>query len=196
MSKPIVDFSKNQSQCKSCKNKHYTQNKDKWEDYALKNKEKIQKTNIKWNSLNKEHISSYNSLYNKENKAKKNKYWKEWYDNNPTYHKDKYANDLNFRIKQILRARINQALRGNMKEKSSLDLLGCTIEEYKKYLEKQFDENMNWENYGTYWEIDHIKPCDSFDLSSLEEQKKCFMFTNTQPMDVISNRIKSNKYKK
>jgi DNA-nicking Smr family endonuclease len=195
-SKSIAEFSKNQSQCKDCKNKHYTQNKNKWEDYALKNKEKIQEANIKWNSLNKEHIFSYNSLYNKENKVKKNKGWKEWYNNNPTYHKDRYANDLNFRIRQILRARINQALRGNMKEKSSLDLLGCTIEEYKKYLSKQFDKNMNWENYGTYWEIDHIKPCDSFDLSNVEEQKKCFIFTNTQPMDIISNRIKSNKYEK
>ena len=194
--KSISEFSKNQSQCKDCKNQHYAQNKDKWKDYALKNKEKIKEVNIKWNSLNKEKISSYNSLYNEKNKEKKNKGWYEWYNNNPTYYKDRYSNDLNFRMKAILRSRINQALKGNMKEESSLNLLGCTIEEYKEYLSHQFDENMSWDNYGDYWEIDHIKPCDSFDLSNLEEQKKCFIFTNTQPMKVINNRIKSNKYEK
>ena len=52
---------------------------------------------------------------------------------------------------------------------------------------------MSWDNYGSYWEIDHIKPCDSFDLSNLEEQKECFIFTNTQPMKISDNRKKSNK---
>jgi hypothetical protein len=193
ITKSTSEFGKNQSRCKDCKNKHYHQNKDKWEVYALKNKEKIQEKNLKWNSLNKENISLYNSLYNQKNKEKKNKDFNKWYKDNPTYYKNRYSNDLNFRMKSILRARINQALKGNMKEKSSLDLLGCTIEEYKIYLSKQFDKNMAWNNYGIYWEIDHIKPCDSFDLSNLEEQKKCFIFTNTQPMKVTNNRIKSNK---
>ena len=44
-------------------------------------------------------------------------------------------------MKAILRSRMNQALKGNMKEESSLDLLGCTIEEYKEYL--------NYINYET-----------------------------------------------
>ena len=52
---------------------------------------------------------------------------------------------------------------------------------------------MSWENYGTLWDIDHIKPCASFDLSLEEEQKKCFHYSNTQPLYKIDNQRK-NKY--
>ena len=194
--KSPTEFSKNQSRCKSCKKEHYDSNKHKWREYELKNKERIRENNIKWNSTNKEAIQKYNKEYNLNNPNKKRESFSNWYENNPDYYKNRYHNDINFRIKSILRARINQALNGNMKEESSISLLGCNIEQYKEYLSSQFDKHMNWDNYGTYWEIDHIKPCDSFDLVDLEEQKKCFIFTNTQPLEIIKNRIKSNKYEK
>jgi hypothetical protein len=41
---------------------------------------------------------------------------------------------------------------------------------------------MNWDNHGIIWEIDHIKPCASFDLSDIEQQKQCFHYTNLQPL--------------
>ena len=52
---------------------------------------------------------------------------------------------------------------------------------------------MSWDNYGSYWDIDHIIPCASFNLDNLEEQKKCFIFTNTRPLSKIENQRK-NKY--
>lgn len=67
---------------------------------------------------------------------------------------------------------------------------------------------MNWDNHGEIWEIDHIKPCDSFNLTDIEQQKQCFHYTNTQPLfkttdiagsfgynDEIGNRNKSNNEK-
>ena len=97
----------------------------------------------------------------------------------------KYKTDLNFRLKHILRARIQKALVSGCKRTSSTELLGCSIEEYKQYLESKFTEGMNWDNYGRkegYWNVDHIKPCSSFNLTDLEQQKQCFNYTNTQPM--------------
>jgi hypothetical protein len=52
-----------------------------------------------------------------------------------------------------------------------------------KHLESKFTEGMSWSNYGYKgWHVDHIKPCASFDLSDPEEQKKCFHYTNLQPL--------------
>lgn len=52
---------------------------------------------------------------------------------------------------------------------------------------------MNWDNYGDYWEIDHILPLDSFDLTISENQKTAFNYKNVQPLTVFDNRSKKNK---
>jgi hypothetical protein len=110
--------------------------------------------------------------------------------------KKKYRNtDSNFKIKDNLCRRINNALHGNSKSKRTLELLGCSIEFLKKHLEFQFKEDMTWDNYSINgWHIDHIKPCSSFDLSNPEEQRVCFHYTNLQPLWAEENRSKSNKW--
>jgi len=65
------------------------------------------------------------------------------------------------------------------------------------WLEIQFQSGMTWDNWGKTgwdgWEIDHIRPCASFDLSDLEQQKQCFHWTNLQPLWSAENRSKSGK---
>ena len=63
---------------------------------------------------------------------------------------------------------------------------------YNKWLEYQFDENMSWDNYGSYWEIDHLVPIDSFDLTNGDEIYECFDWKNTRPMESSANSAKSN----
>ncbi len=71
--------------------------------------------------------------------------------------------------------------------------MGCSISYYKDYLESKFQEGMTWKNYGVNgWHIDHIIPCSAFDLTDPEEVKKCFHYTNTQPLWAKDNRKKSN----
>lgn len=53
---------------------------------------------------------------------------------------------------------------------------------------------MNWENHGVIWEIDHIKPCSSFDLTNNDHQKQCFHFSNHQPLFKTSDLAKSFGY--
>ena len=92
-----------------------------------------------------------------------------------------------------LRSRAYSAIKGKSKSKHTIELLGCSVEELKIHLEKQFVKDMNWQNYGQ-WHIDHIKPCSSFDLTDPEQQKLCFHYSNLQPLWAKDNIKKSNKY--
>jgi hypothetical protein len=110
------------------------------------------------------------------------------------YKKNRMKRDITFKILHRLRTRILLVLHGKKKAESSMNLLGCTAEHFKKHLESQFKDDMSWENYGIKgWHIDHIKPCSSFDLSIIEEQKECFHYTNLQPLWWHENLAKSNK---
>jgi len=75
-------------------------------------------------------------------------------------------------------------------------LAGYTLKDLMEHLEKQFDSNMSWDNYGSYWEIDHIKPRSLFNYILPEETefKVCWGLDNLQPLEKRSNRIKYNSY--
>jgi len=73
-------------------------------------------------------------------------------------------------------------------------LVGFTIKELKKHLEKQFAEGMSWKNYGD-WEIDHIIPLSAHNFSDVNhiDFKRAWSLDNLQPMWKIENLQKSNK---
>jgi len=93
-------------------------------------------------------------------------------------------------LKHLVRCRINIALRkGYSKLRSTRESLGCSIPELKAHLESLFQPGMTWANRGE-WEIDHIRPCASFNLLDPEQQRCCFHFTNLQPLWKAQNRQK------
>jgi hypothetical protein len=53
---------------------------------------------------------------------------------------------------------------------------------------------MTWDNHGDVWEIDHIIGCINFDLTDIEQQKKCFHYTNLQPLFKTSGIAKKFGY--
>lgn len=109
----------------------------------------------------------------------------------------KAATDIQYRLKRNIRTRIRCALKPNnaYKADTSEKLLGCSIQFYKEYFQSLFAEGMSWEKFllGEI-EIDHIKPCKLFDLTLESEQRKCFHYTNTQPLWVADNLAKGSKY--
>lgn len=206
MEKPLDNFVKNKRQkdgyhyiCKLCHKLYKEQNKDR-----------IQNRHKEWLNNNKEYISSYNKQYNINNFEKKKQSIDKWWKNNPNYQKEwknkKYNNDVEYRIKDNLRSRFYNAITNQFKIQSVIDLLECSVDELKHYLESLFKPEMTWENHGEIWEIDHIIPCSKFDLTEKKQQKECFHYTNLQPLfkttkiaesfgynDQIGNRNKSNK---
>jgi len=61
---------------------------------------------------------------------------------------------------------------------------------------KSVKRGMNWNNYGNYWAIDHIKPRSLFTYISPNdpEFKKCWSLDNLQPLEKIENIKKNNLY--
>ena len=78
-----------------------------------------------------------------------------------------------------------------------LDLLGCSLEDLRVYLESKFQIGMSWENCGRGgWEIDHIRPLASFDLSASADLEKACHYTNLQPLWGPDNWGKGGVYDK
>ena len=104
-------------------------------------------------------------------------------------------NDTEFKIKHLLRCRMRKAIKAMNAEKyfNTLELTGCSIPFLKEYLQEKFTEGITWENYGE-WHIDHIKPCAKFNLLIEDEQRKCFHYTNLQPLWAKDNLSKSSNY--
>jgi len=73
------------------------------------------------------------------------------------------------------------------------ELLGCSLDTLREWLESNFVEGMAWNNYGTIWHIDHTMPCSVFDFSIDENRKTCFHWTNLAPLFGEENLSKSNK---
>lgn len=141
---------------------------------------------------NKQHIFKKQYERNKSNPEERKQYQDNWLKKNPEYYKQykqkKRQTDIQYKIKCSLRERIRKALKNNFEKGKTIELLGCSIKEYIAYLEKQFNKNMTWENYGVYWEIDHIVQLHTFDLTNTELQKQAFNFKNTRPLTISENR--------
>lgn len=189
--------------CKDC-NIAYHRN------YREKNKEK----------LNEQARKRYQKKGKNEKKRilqKKAEYRKKWYEKNkekisqqrrtPKYkaeerkrrkarsRRERYTKKPQALIARRLRNRISRSLRRQKttKTKKSLDLLGCSVAEYRIFLEAQFSPPMSWQNYGFMWHIDHIKPISSFDLTDPKQQLEAFHYSNTRPLSAKENMSKGSK---
>ncbi len=102
-----------------------------------------------------------------------------------------------FALSCRLRVRIANALArhaAGAKKAAPLEkLLGCPWGAFMQHLEKQFAPGMSWKNRHL-WHVDHIKPCCTFDLTSKDEQLRCFNYRNLRPLWASENIRKSGKH--
>ena len=96
-----------------------------------------------------------------------------------------YHSLLNVRMARNLRRRLHHALKGEYKAGSAVRDLGCSIDQLKRHLEEQFSLGMNWDNWGVgsgKWNIDHIKPLSSFNLSDNGCVVRACNYKNLRPL--------------
>ena len=195
--KPVNLFKKKRTQCKACytayHREYYQQNKEKVaannREYRQQNKEKVAANQREYRQQNKEKLAANQREYQQNNKEKVAAYQRE-------YLRKRRRLDPEFNLLCRLRNRMYKAVKAaglDKKYASSIELLGISPQGLKEWIEAQFTEGMTWENRSD-WEVDHIIPCDAFDLTVDQNQRICFWYKNLQPLWRQDNLQKSNTY--
>lgn len=154
-------------------------------EYGIKNKDKLLEQKKEYRVENRNKLSKQKKEYHNRSEIK-------IYYN--LRNRERRRIDLNYKILCALRIRICMTIAKGYKSAKTLELLGCSVDFFKKYLESKFEGGISWSNYGLYgWHLDHVVPCSSFDLTQPEEQRRCFHYTNLQPLWAKKNLSKGSK---
>lgn len=171
-----------------------TQNKTKIKEYNEKHKDEIKERQKKYRDLNKEQITLKKKEYYLNNKSKINEYQK-------TYKEKRLKTDPLYFLKRKIHNIIYKAVKHKYaKRKNTLDILGCSYEQFKEHIENLFEPWMTWDNYGLYngepnygWDIDHIIPNSS--AKTEDDVIKLNHYMNLKPLCSYINRyVKKDNY--
>ena len=214
--KCLIDFHKHKrskdgltSRCKECsledKKEYYEKNRDKVKqrvkEYREENIEDVKKR-VKSNyEENRESLLEYKRNYHKTYKDRQKELTSKWREENRErireygreYISDKRLNDVLFKIKDRISGLIRSSIvsKGYKKLHRTEEILGCTIVEFKEYIEDKFVEGMSWENHGE-WHLDHKRPV-SWGKDE-DEVYKLNHHTNFQPLWKTENWYKGNRW--
>lgn len=99
------------------------------------------------------------------------------------------------RLNDAMRAGIYSSLRGKKANRAWQVLAGYSIEMLVAHLERQFKRGMTWDNYGSGWHVDHVRPVSSFSFSSAKDAdfRDCWGLANLRPLWSRENLSKSGK---
>lgn len=148
-----------------------------------------------WNQRHKDHIKKRNAakyLRDKDKIAEQNAANREAINK---AEREKFANNPEFRLAKIIRARFFDARKRRYKTGSAVRDLGCSIGEFNAHLSSLFQPGMTWENEGSgegKWNIDHIMPLSVFDLSKRQQFLLAVHYLNQRPLWWKDNLAKSD----
>ncbi len=174
--------------------KDYLEHPEKYRAKDLKrytdDPEKERKRSMGWYSANRDRALARMRKWRQKSSEKRRTYRNQ-------YNK-KYRQTPKYKFEHALRARIITAIKNQSKGLSrkcgkTVSLLGCSIKDFRIYLESKFEPGMSWNNFGSVWHMDHIMPCSIFDLSKSAHQHRCFHFSNIRPCFIEENLKKGSK---
>jgi len=163
--------------CKKCK-------KDEWSVYYEKHGDGVLETARKNRPKHIERIVKYrDKIKPKRNLAER----------------ERAKTDIQFKLNRNIRSSMCHSLKynGSKNGRHWEDLVGYTLTDLKKHLEKQFVDGMTWDNWGE-WHIDHIRPISKFNFTdpSHTDFQRCWSLKNLQPLWAFDNLSKNDKLEK
>lgn len=177
--------------------------REKGRAWVEKNKERSWEIKRAWKQRNREKYLAQQREYARgrtqemgENRRKwRNENREKFREGQKTYRSEQRSKSLRFSEEEKWRKvfssflkRKSDKMMPNRKYK-----FGCSPSEFRAHLQSQFLEEMSWENHGSVWEVDHIKPVRSFDVSIYDEALICFHFSNTRPLWCDENRRQQHR---
>ena len=174
------------SWCKSCERKkslqRYKDNREhciaRNKQYKKDNAEVLKEKRKIYLARTAQHVKERYRAYCEKNKEFINKLAREYKQNN-----------LHAKFRDLYSSRLCQKLQ---KTKPTGEYVGAPFKLVKEWIEYNFTEEMNWGNHGTYWQIDHVLPIASFDMSSETDVFVCFNWKNLMPLEKTLNQKKSD----
>lgn len=195
--KATRSWDKLSNKCKPCSILYNKANQERIREYNATHKAQYQQ----WCEANREELNRKARIRNRQwyrdNREDILRTKTEWRNKN----KDKInarirqqrIDDPSLRIKDCLYRRVGEWLKGSTKSANTQELLGCSFQQFKEWLESKFVEGMSWENQGSEWHVDHEVPCAAFDLSDPVQHRICFHYSNMQPLWKEDNLAKGCK---
>lgn len=198
---------------------HREEAKARTKTWSAANPERKRATTKRWSEANPDRVKASDANSRENNRERRRQSYREHVDKDPELYRAKrrkwsaknrerlnekrrnlLAKNPSRRLSDQLRSRLAGKLRreltGKTKAGSAVTDLGCTLAELKSHLETQFLPEMSWGNWGKgteKWQIDHIIPLASFDLTDREQFKIACHYTNLQPLWHEDNIKKSDK---
>lgn len=204
--KNIVDF----YLCSNNKYSHYCKicSYEKANEWAINNKSRKSINRKLFYLLHKEKEKLYQKEYYYNHIPQIKEYYRK---NKNRFIKDKESINVNiaYRVKHDIQFKLRKSLHNRLltikknincfSEDKTMELLGCTLTEFKNWIEKWFQQpennGMNWsEFFNNKIHLDHIIPCNMFVLNNSEERDICFHYTNLQPLWAKDNNSKGASY--
>lgn len=191
--RPLSEYNKDRTgvnglsgRCRSCKRAYEKEYEATHKEAIAKRKKAyLQRPEVKARD------KAYHRVYNqsgRNNMERINAYRRK-------HQKQRYAIDPVYKLRALLRTRLNMAIDCGCKGGSAVRDLGCSLVFFKGYIEGKFQEGMTWENRGLgkgCWHLDHVVPLKAFDLTDREQFLKAHHYTNYQPLWSIENILKSD----
>jgi hypothetical protein len=70
---------------------------------------------------------------------------------------------------------------------------GLDSANFRKWIELQFDEETNWDNFSSDWQFDHIVPVAYFDFASEPDLRLCWNFINIRLERLTMNKKRGHR---
>ncbi|HYE54530.1 MAG TPA: hypothetical protein VD996_06790 [Chitinophagaceae bacterium] len=101
--------------------------------------------------------------------------------------------DVQFREKRKWQIALRRYVLEGNKSLAYAPFFGLDHQSFRQWIALQFDNELNWDNFSSHWQFDHIVPVAYFNFKDEADMKLCWNFTNITVEKCGLNKNKGNR---